>query len=126
MGKSTIALDWSKNPGPSDRKRFTSDVMIINLKSEQWWKRGPKDEVTNIDYTKNMLKGIYIVDKEFCRQNIKISTNNKSNTLITQKYLYMMLNRSIENNCFIQLPDIKEKYQAYLDFKKLPNEKTLI
>jgi hypothetical protein len=117
QGKSTIALDWSKNPEASTRPRFTNHIMIINLKTEQWWKNGPKEPVNTIDYTLNVVKGIYFVDKEFCRQNITLSSNNKTYTLVEPQYLYTMLYRSIQQGWFIELPEIKNKYQAYLAFK---------
>ena len=117
QGKSTIALDWSKNPEASSRTRFTNHIMIINLKTEQWWKNGPKEPVNTIDYTLNIVKGIYFVDKEFCRQNIKLSSNNKTHTLVETQYLYTMLYRSIQQGWFIELPEIKRKYEAYLAFK---------
>ena len=117
MGKSTIALDWSKNPEASSRKRFTNHIMIINLKTEQWWKNGPKEPLNMIDYTLNIVKGIYFVDKEFCKQNIRLSSNNKTHTLVETKYLYMMLHRSIQQGWFIELPEIMREYKAYIAFK---------
>ena len=117
MGQSTIALDWSKNPEASSRKRFTNHIMIINLKTEKWWKKGPKEPVNTIDYTLNIVKGIYFVDKKFCRQNITLSSNNKTYTLVKPQYLYTMLHRSIQQGWFIELPEIKRNYEAYLAFK---------
>lgn len=38
-GKSTIALDWSKNENKSSREHFNCSIIIINLKTEKWWKK---------------------------------------------------------------------------------------
>ena len=40
-GKSTIALDWSKNNTTIIKNIFSSHIIIINLKEEQWWKDKP-------------------------------------------------------------------------------------
>ena len=118
-GKSEIALDWSKNPtigkrsknptiGKRERKRehFTCGIMIINLKEEQWWKNGPRSNKSNIKitYIDTIPAGIYLIDKRFCKYYVKISNNNKTNARIDSQYLYIMLNRSISLNLFIQLP----------------------
>ena len=104
-GKSTVALDWSKNEKKSEREHFSSDMMIINLKSEQWWKKTPiKPSNDKIIYNDMIPSGIYIVDKQYCKYYVKLSSNNKTNTLITDQYLYIMLKRSISQNLFIPLP----------------------
>ena len=105
-GKSTVALDWSKNEKTSDRQQFTSDIMIINLKTEQWWKKSPNKLLCNqkLSYNDTIPSGIYFVDKLFCKRYITLSCNNKTNTLITDQYLYTMLKRSIHQQLFISLP----------------------
>ena len=51
-GKSNIALDWSKNSSEeTSKERFLGtpaealapieNIMIMNLKSEKWWKKRP-------------------------------------------------------------------------------------
>ena len=106
-GKSTIALDWSKNEKKSQRERFACDIIIINLKTEKWWKKNPNKTIAkpkNIIYNDTIPAGIYIIDKKFCKYYVKLSSNNKTDTLIESQYLYMMLNRSISQNLFIGLP----------------------
>ena len=105
-GKSTIALDWSKNKFESGREHFSSDIIIINLKSEQWWKNTPKKTVSNIQVTYNdtIPAGIYIIDKQFCKYYVKLSSNNKTDTLIESPFLYIMLKRSLHLNLYISLP----------------------
>lgn len=92
-GKSTIALSWSKNKFINDTN-FIHHILIINLKTEKWWK--------------NMLiikSGIYLVDKDFCKANIELYSNNKTDKLINSKNLYKMLEHSIEKKLFIELPE---------------------
>lgn len=97
-GRSSIALDWSKNKEILLKKNFNSHIFIINLKTEQWWKREQK-------YNKIINSGIYIVDKQFCKRNIELSSNNKTDRLIDQKNLYKMLSRSRQTNMFISFPE---------------------
>lgn len=106
-GKSTIALDWSKNEKQSEREHFSCDILIINLKSEKWWEKNPKQTHSNIKIVYNdvMPAGIYIIDKQFCKYYINLKSNNKTNTLIESQYLYIMLKRSISQQLFISLPE---------------------
>jgi hypothetical protein len=117
-GKSIIALDWSKNNSSSNKRNyFNIPIMIINIKEEQWWKAGPlkykkklKNEDTdnnselNTDFTKIIPRGIYLVDNDYCSKIVKLSSNNKTNTLVTSEYLYKMLLWSLENKLYIELP----------------------
>lgn len=106
-GKSTIALDWSKNENHSHREHFSCDLMIINLKTEQWWKKNPNTTNSGIKIIYNDIipSGIYIIDKQFCKHYIKLASNNKTNTLVESPYLYIMLKRSLTLQLFIELPD---------------------
>ena len=98
-GKSTIALDWSKNQTQTTRSYFTSDILLINLKTELWWKKSP--------YNREVKAGIYLIDKQYCKKYIHLASNNKTNTLINSNYLYKMINRSIQQNLFITIPPPK-------------------
>ena len=110
-GKSTIALNWSKNPTVDKKEKFMHNIMIINLTTSQWWKKKPVQCVADkIDFTKTIPAGIFIIDKYFCKQNIVLSSNNKTNSLITQQYLYMMLHESMAREMFIPLPKKSKKY----------------
>lgn len=98
-GKSSIALNWSKNQKAND-KCFESNVCILNLKSGQWWKR--KDRI-------EMIKsGIYFIDMDFCNENVTFLSNNKTNTLINDVNLYSMLLYAKQNGLFISLPEDAE------------------
>ena len=70
-GKSSIALNWSKNSEQSKiHEPFQCDMMIINLKSGPWWKR-------NVDYNKEIPSGIYFIPRHVC-QSIEFDKNNKT------------------------------------------------
>lgn len=105
-GKSTIALDWSKNETIGTRERFSQHIMIINLKSAQWWKTKPIKTVSKIKTAYNDLipAGIYLIDKSFCKYYVNLTQNNKTNTLIDAQYLYIILKRSIMIGLYIELP----------------------
>jgi hypothetical protein len=75
-GKSTIALDWSKNETTTTREHFTSYILIINLKTEKWWKKNPIQTKTNSNVKTTydtVPSGIYIIDKQFCKYFVKLS-----------------------------------------------------
>ena len=96
-GKSSIALDWSKNNTDNKKKYFNTHIMIINLKTQQWWKKSPNIKSNNNKFTiynDEIKMGIYFIDKKYCKTRIKLSENNKTNSLIDSQYLYLMLQRS--------------------------------
>lgn len=104
-GKSTIALDWSKNTSENKKEKFDCDLIIINLKTEKWWKTRPNKIINSrIKYDNIIPAGIYILDKRFCKKFVSLSSNNKTNTLITSEYLYIMLKRSIYQQLYIFIP----------------------
>ena len=102
-GRSTIALDWSKNETQTQRKYFQCHIMIYVEKTSQWWKRGPKKTFNDIDYTQTIETGLYFIDKNDCI-NIEFVQNNKSNTIISNIHLYNMLITSKNKNNFIEFP----------------------
>jgi hypothetical protein len=105
-GKSTIALDWSKNSKTFVKTHFNQHIMIINLKTEKWWKTKPikLNDESKIQYNDIIKSGIYLIDKKYCKKYINLSSNNKTNTLIDSIQLYKMLKRSIATNLFIEIP----------------------
>lgn len=109
--KSTIALDWSKNPNESTREHFTEHIMILNTQSDVWWKKSPKQKSQeDILYNDMVPAGFYLVDKEFCKKNIKLSSNNKTNTLIQSQDLYWMLQYSRSQGLAVTLPIPRTTY----------------
>lgn len=105
-GKSTIALDWSKNKKTSEKEYFCSNILILNTETQQWWKKGPlKKNKSNINYTRELPIGLYLIEKEFCKENIKFTSNNKTNTQIIEPFLYEMLYNSLDKNLFIKFPE---------------------
>lgn len=102
-GKSTIALDWSKNKNIGSKEHFKYHILIINLKTSKWWKNGPKEK-DNITYNDIIKAGIYIIDKNYCKSNITLLSNNKTNTLIDSISLYKMIKDSISKNLYIEIP----------------------
>jgi hypothetical protein len=100
-GKSLLALDWSKNNNENTTKDiFTHNIILINTKTCQWWKKN-----SNIDYTKTIKSGIYIINKDYCKENIKLSSNNKSNSIIIHQNVYKMIINSIESSTYIEIPE---------------------
>jgi hypothetical protein len=109
-GKSTLALNWSKNPTTKEIKsdeKFKNHILLINLKTGQWWKKKPIN--CEINYNNIIKAGIYIIDKEYCKTNIILEKNNKSNSIINSIDIYKMINQSIEDNLYIELPDPDKK-----------------
>lgn len=109
-GKSSIALDWSKNGENSKpRERFDTDMMIINLKTEQWWKSSPKtatkEESESKFFSSTIKAGIYFVSHTYCKSNVCLKSNNKTDSLIDKEDLYKMLKQSISNNMVIEFPN---------------------
>ena len=60
-----------------------------------------------------MPSGIFIIDKYYCKNHVILNSNNKTNTLIESKYLYMMLNNCIKQGLHIQFPECTKKYITY-------------
>ena len=104
--KSSIALDWSKNEKDGNREHFSENLFIINLKSEQWWKNKPIESKSKIKvkYNDVIPVGIFLIDKQFCKYYVKLTKNNKTDTLIESQYLYIMLKRSMALKLYIELP----------------------
>jgi hypothetical protein len=111
-GKSSIALNWSKNNNNIINSYFNCNIMIINLKTEQWWKNKPQKNDSDIKYNSIIPSGIYFIDKHYCKRNISTTSNNKTDTLISNIELYKMIDNSIENKMYIKLPGCDEIYDC--------------
>ena len=83
--------------------------MIINIKTDQWWKTAPADENDTKFFSSSIKAGIYFVPKTYCKSNVCLSSNNKTNSLIDSKPLYKMLKESIRDNLVIEFPTIFPK-----------------
>lgn len=124
-GKSELASNWTKPKklkpneiitNKSNEKYikipFQEHILIINLKTDKWWKRKPGVEVrNNLKFPPYDIipMGIYIVDKEYCKKNVVLSSNTKTDTLIKNYYVYNMIQNSILNKLYIKLPEPNKK-----------------
>ena len=79
---------------------------------------------TKTDFTEIIKSGFYLIDKDYCKNNITLISNNKSNSIIKSKDIYKMIQYSLTNNLFIELPKISEIYtvQQLITFNKDPNK----
>lgn len=104
--KSTIALNWSKNKTINNDYDFNVNMMILVLNTTVWWKRAPKSKggISELNYTQEIESGFYIINKYYCKDNVTLKSNNKTNKLITSKDLYSLLLHSKRSNLFINLP----------------------
>ena len=108
-GKSTVALDWSKNENDLKKEHFSCHLVIINLKTQQWWKNEPsKKPSTDIKWNETIPAGIYLINKEYCKAHVQLGKNNKTNTLIADQYLYMMLKESLKEGLCLPMPPPNE------------------
>ncbi|NDE13746.1 DNA cytosine methyltransferase [bacterium] len=96
-GKSSIALNWSKNPGGAGGIRFDCPVLIMNLEEGSWWK-------SKRGFDRFLNAGFYLVDPVFCNENVRLKSNNKTDSLVDSEDLYRMLTRSLEEDMFVALP----------------------
>ena len=108
-GKSTVALDWSKNENDVKKEHFSCHIAILNLKTEQWWKKEPmKKPAAGITWNETIPAGIYLINKEFCKAHVQLDKNNKTNTLINKEYLYLMLKESLKEGLCLPMPPPNE------------------
>ena len=107
-GKSIIALDWSKNKinikNNVKKKYFNHHILLINLKTQQWWKKKQNNTTNDDNYNDVITSGIYLINKYFCKKNIILSNNNKTNSLIDSINLYKMIKHSITMNLYLEIP----------------------
>lgn len=95
---SDLALSWSKNPGESTRETFTCPICILVLNTSNWWKKLP-------GYSECIHSGFYFVDPQWCKDNVTLSSNNKTNTLICKKDVYKMIQYAKASGTFIPFPN---------------------
>ncbi len=112
---STFALDWSKNDADTERESFGCDVLILITRGGVWWKRE----------NKCVKAGFYVVSKEFCKENVILSSNNKTNRLIKREEVYKMLTNATQ---FVPLPEPVDgavKYSVMRGFRKVDEPMSL-
>ena len=106
---STFALDWSKNETDTQRESFGCDILILITQGGAWWKRD----------NKVVRAGFYLVPKEFCRENVSLSSNNKTNRLISKPEVYKMLQGASH---FVPLPEPDDgavRYSVMRGFRRV-------
>ncbi len=121
-GKSIIALDWSvndnKKEAKSKRDYFETNIMILNKQKQKWWASGPKVLPSklekDVEWNKMIPKGIFLISRKFCKKYITLGHNNKTNSLIDSQNLYMMLEWSLKNDLFIEVPDKNKTFNFSL------------
>lgn len=120
--KSSIALNWSRNEneGRTSQDFFNAHIILIVLNSDQWWKTKPKKADNEIVYNNIVNSGIYLIDKDYCKSNIKLKKNNKSNSVIDSTNLYKMIDNCVKNDLYIRLPE-KNKDLKYSIMKGFNN-----
>lgn len=105
-GKSIIALNWSKNKTKSSKEHFSSNIMLFIINTTQWWKK-------RTHYNQFIHSGIYVIDKYYCKDNVILTSNNKTDTLIKSETLFELINMSIGSNQYIPFPNIGNKFKTF-------------
>jgi hypothetical protein len=92
--------------------------MILNKQKQKWWAGGPKAlplKLENeMEWNKIIPKGIFLISRKFCKKYISLGHNNKTNSLIDSQNLYMMLDWSLKNGLFIEVPDKNKNFNFSL------------
>ncbi len=83
-----FALNWSKNETKSDPTLdFDTHIMILVSRGGQWWKQKE-------GFNRYIKSGIYLIDRYYCKDNIDLTANNKTDKLISKKEVYHMIQYS--------------------------------
>ena len=93
----SFALSWSKNTTVDNTNNFLSHVMVIMAHSSQWYKK-------RAGYCDTIHSGIYLISRGWCRDNIVLGKNNKTDKLVSRESVYRMLRASKH---FIPMPEPK-------------------
>lgn len=90
-----FALNWSKNETQPDHSlNFDTHIMMIVSRGGHWWKQKP-------GFNKYIKPGIYLIDRYYCKDNIDLKSNNKTDKLISKIEVYNMIKNSQH---YIELP----------------------
>lgn len=98
-GKSMLALSWSKNRTRT-KSTFECPIMIMNVKGGVWWKK----KTGEMDTTRIIPAGFFLIDDEWCRSHITLTYNNKSDSIIDQRGVYEMLCHAMSESLYLELP----------------------
>ena len=92
-GSGSLALAWSKNPeGGLQRTEFKSSMVIACTKQPKMrglWERIPI--------------GLYVIPVTWIQQNVELSSNNKTDSLIDPKYTVKGMRYALESNLFVPI-----------------------
>ena len=59
----------------------------------------------NLNYTHVIKSGIYLLYKDFCKKRVTLISNNKTDTMVSNVFLYELLQNCLENDLFIEFPN---------------------
>jgi DNA (cytosine-5)-methyltransferase 1 len=98
-GKSTLALNWSKNENTTSTTavRFDCPILLLNLKEGKWWRNRK-------DMDRFLPSGFFLIEKNYCNTHVCLKSNNKTNSLISAEDLYRMITSSMEEGLVLELP----------------------
>lgn len=94
-----LALAWQKNPNGDKREFWKCPIVIFNHAIPGKTKRA-------LNF--GIKKGIYVIDHIWCRSNIKLSKNNKTDNLIKRRDVIKMLKNAKTNNTFWEFDETKK------------------
>lgn len=85
-------------------------VMILNMKAEQWWDEKPEvtvdDSLEDADWTKEIPRGIYMIESDEFKQWRNLSTYNiECDESIVEQFLYVAIRNAKERENYMELPE---------------------
>lgn len=97
-GCSSFSLNWGNN---KDKRQVncTSNILLFNVKTVKYF-----------NYT--CKSGFYIIDKKHLL-NIELSRNNRSDNVINSKNIFFLLQSTIKDDLFIELPEVSKSKISY-------------
>ena len=97
-GCSSFSLNWGNN---KDKRHVncTSDILLFNIKTVKYFNHTCKS-------------GFYIINKKHLL-NIELSRNNRSDNVIKSKNILSLLQSTIKDDLFIELPEPNKSRISY-------------
>jgi len=96
-GKSSLALNWSKNESNEQSPEFDHPILLLNMKEGKWWRYK-----TNFD--RHIPIGFFLLDPAYCNAHVRLKTNNKTNSLMDTEDLYNAIVDAMEKQNVLELP----------------------